>query len=74
MFSLFLKIKNLIEFKRFQKEKITKVLQLWQKNSIFSNDLIDKLLKLTDLMIKNDNIDFERIFKGTLPSPLFLWF
>ena len=72
MFSLFLKIKNLIEFKRFQKEKITKVLQLWQKNSIFSNDLIDKLLKLTDLMIKNDNIDFERIFKGTLPSPLFL--
>jgi hypothetical protein len=45
------------------KEKITKVLQLWQKNNIFSNDLIEKLTKLTDFMSKND---YEAIFKGSV--------
>ena len=50
----------------FLKEKITKVLELWQKNNIFSNDLIEKLIKLTDLVSKNDNIDLEELFKGII--------
>lgn len=56
----------------FLKEKITKVIQLWQKNNIFSNDLIDKLTKLASLINKNlltdengengkKNLLFERI-------------
>ena len=48
------------------KEKITKVLQLWQKNNIFTSDLIDKLIKLTDLMSKNQNIDYETLLKGKM--------
>ena len=52
------------------KEKITKVLQLWQKNNIFTSDLIDKLIKLTDLMSKNQNIDYETLLKGKM----FNWF